>query len=369
MIKYKEGEKLGKYKICVYAICKNEEQFVERWMNAVSEADMVVVTDTGSSDETVERLRKRGAIVYRETIVPWRFDTARNIALSHIPEDIDICVSNDLDEIFEPGWRDKLEKAWLPGSTRARYLFTWSYNSDGSPNKQYEMEKIHSRHGYRWIRPVHEFLKYVGEGIEKEVRVNDLVLNHYPDLNKSRGQYLPLLELSAKENSEDDRIVFWLGREYLYYGQYEACIQTLKKHLAMPSASWDEERCASMRFIAQAYQQQGDLGEAKKWIYRAVAECPSVREPYLQMAKLGYIEKNWSLVYHMTEEALKITQKTGSYLLEVEAWGYSLYDLGALACYEMGLYKKAYIYSKKACELEPGDERLKKNLEFIKQKQ
>lgn len=29
------------YKICVYAICKNEQQYVDRWMNVVSEADLV----------------------------------------------------------------------------------------------------------------------------------------------------------------------------------------------------------------------------------------------------------------------------------------------------------------------------------------
>jgi glycosyltransferase involved in cell wall biosynthesis len=150
---------LNKYKVCVYAICKNEEQFVDRWMDAVSEADMVVVTDTGSSDNTAEKLRARGALVYTEVINPWRFDVARNIAMDHIPEDVDICVSNDLDEIFELGWRQKLEAEWQPFYTRARYLFSWSYSNDGTPSKQFSMEKIHRRHGFRWVHPVHEVLE------------------------------------------------------------------------------------------------------------------------------------------------------------------------------------------------------------------
>jgi len=69
---------LGKYKVCVYAICKNEEQFVDRWMDSMSEADQVVVLDTGSEYRTVERLRARGAEGAVEEISPWRFDTARN---------------------------------------------------------------------------------------------------------------------------------------------------------------------------------------------------------------------------------------------------------------------------------------------------
>mgnify|MGYP000955049096 FL=1 len=48
-------------KIIVYAICKNESKFVNRWMDSMTEADAVVVLDTGSSDDTVEKLRRRGA--------------------------------------------------------------------------------------------------------------------------------------------------------------------------------------------------------------------------------------------------------------------------------------------------------------------
>lgn len=33
-------------KIIVYAICKNESKFVNRWMDSMTEADAVVVLDT-----------------------------------------------------------------------------------------------------------------------------------------------------------------------------------------------------------------------------------------------------------------------------------------------------------------------------------
>ncbi len=356
---------MNKFKICVYAICKNEEKFIDRWMDAVSEADMVVVTDTGSTDNTVEKLRARGAVVYCETIIPWRFDTARNIALDHIPEDMDICVSNDVDEVFEKGWREKLEAAWNPAYTRARYVFTWSYQADGIPKKQFMMEKVHRRHGFRWVHPVHEILTYSGEEPESVVFVPGMVLNHYPDLTKPRAQYLPLLELSAKENPMDDRTAFWLGREYMYYGQHDKCIAELTRHLKLPSAIWNEERCASMRFISKSYQAKGNSKLAKIWLYRAVAECPDVREPYLYMARLGYLQKDWPLVMLMTEKALQIKESTGSYLTETDAWGYELYDLAAIGCYRLGLYEKAHNYAVLAINVLPEDERLRKNLELI----
>jgi tetratricopeptide (TPR) repeat protein len=285
--------------------------------------------------------------------------------MDHIPEDVDICVSTDLDEVFEPGWRRRLEETWHPHCTRARYLFTWSRNPDGSPGKQYDMEKIHCRRGFRWVRPVHEVLKYSGEEPDQTVWIPGLVLNHYPDLSKPRSQYLPLLELSAQENPQDDRAIFWLGREYMYRRMHDKCITTLKCHLNLSSALWDEERCASMRFIAKSYQDKGDFQQARIWLYRAVAECPHVREPYLQMARLGYLESDWPLVFLMVEKALGITVKSGSYLTEPDAWGYSLFDLGSIAAYRLGLYPKAYDYAKTACDMQPDDIRLKKNLELI----
>lgn len=356
------------YKICVYAICKNEEQFVDRWMDAVSEADAVIVLDTGSTDATVEKLRLRGAFVYEETILPWRFDTARNAALDHVPEDADICVANDLDEIFEPGWREKLESKWRPEYTRARYQFAWSHHPDGSVSKQYPMEKIHRRQGYRWVHPVHEILKYSGEGGERFVWINDIVLHHYPDLSKPRSQYLPLLELSVKENPEDDRAMFWLGREYVFYEKHDLAIKTLRQYLELPSALWREERSAAMRFIGRCYEAKGDSENAKAWLYRAVAECPEVREPYLSLVRFGYAKENWTMVYAMALAGLTVTHNSGSYLVQPESWGCTLYDYAAIGAYNLEMYDKAREYAAEACRLEPENARLKSNLDLIEKK-
>ena len=46
-------------KICVYAISKNESNFVDRWVESMSEADDIYVLDTGSIDDTVEKLKKK----------------------------------------------------------------------------------------------------------------------------------------------------------------------------------------------------------------------------------------------------------------------------------------------------------------------
>lgn len=359
---------MSKYKVCVYTICKNEEKFVDRWVDSMKEADLIVVCDTGSTDDTVHKLKARGVIVYNINIDPWRFDAARNVSLDFVPKDIDICVCTDLDEVFEEGWREKIERAWTPETTRLRCMFTSWFKKDGSRGATYWYDKIHHRKGYRWIRPVHETPVYYDD--EKECITNafDVQLNHFPDTSKSRGQYLSLLELSKKENPHDNNTVFWLGREYMYNRQYDDCICTLKEHLLLPTATWDEERSASMRYIARCYLAKDNHMEAKKWIYRAIAECPTIREPYVEMVRLGYSQKDWSLIYAMVEAAFQIKEKHISYLAEESSWDRTLYDFGAIACYRLQMYDKAYMWGSIAYELSPDDERLKKNLLLMKEK-
>jgi len=359
---------MGKYKICVYAICKNEEKFVDRWIDSMSEADMVVVTDTGSTDATARKLRGRGAEVYVDEIKPWRFDTARNVSLSHVPEDTDICVCTDLDEVFQAGWRELLENAWTPDAKSGKYVFNWSLKPDGTPDVQIYYSKIHTRHDYKWSYPVHEWLTYTGSAPQKTVFIEGMVLNHYPDSSKSRGSYLPLLEMAVNENPLGDRMMYYLGREYMYKGQWQKCIDTLKCHLSLPTAVWKEERSASMRWIAKSYYELGNRREMYAWYFRAIAEAPDMRDPYIECAKTAYLLADWPAVFFMVEEALKIKEKSKAYVNMGYSWDHTPYDLGAISCYHLGMYDRSLKYAQEALLLKPDDERLIKNLALIKEK-
>ncbi|MPW24380.1 glycosyl transferase family 2 [Alkalibaculum sp. M08DMB] len=359
---------MNKYKVCVYAICKNEARFVDRWMESMSEADTIIVTDTGSEDGTVQMLLKKGAVVYNEKVNPWRFDLARNISLDHVPEDIDICVCTDLDEIFEDGWRRCLEDVWTPETKMAKYLYNWSLKSDGTPDVQFHYFKAHSRNDYKWIYPVHECLKYIGKLPEKKVFATGMVLNHYPDDTKSRCSYLPLLEMAVEETPEDDRVTYYLGREYMYKGMWEECISILKRHLNLESSIWKEERCAAMRWIAKSYFELSNHTEAFSWYYKAIVECPHMREPYIECAQVAYLVKNWEMVFFMTEEALKIHEKSPVYVNMGYCWDHTPDDLKAISCYWLGMYHKSLTHAKAALSYTPNDKRLIDNLNIIEKK-
>ena len=353
-------------KIVVYAIAKNEGFFVDRWMDSMSEADQVVVLDTGSDDGTAERLQARGAQVTVERIVPWRFDQARNRSLELAPEDADVCVCTDLDEVFRPGWRSALEGVWTPETRQASYRYTWSFQPDGSEGVVFWQEKIHARRGFRWVHPVHEVLEWVGEGERGPmVSVQGIQLNHHPDPKKSRGQYLPLLELSVAEDPEDDRNLHYLGREYLYYGRWDDCIRTLTRHLALPSAVWRDERAASMRYIARAHARKGERDEARDWYLRAAAEAPHLREPWTDLAMLLYEDQEWEGVLYATACALKIRERPRTYICEAEAWGSLPHDLRCQAYYHTGRLPQALEEARLALAAAPSDPRLAGNAALL----
>ena len=353
-------------KIVVYAIAKNESSVVDRWMDSMSEADQVVVLDTGSDDGTAERLQARGAQVTVERIAPWRFDQARNRSLELVPEDADVCVCTDLDEVFHPGWRSALEGVWTPETRQASYRYTWSFQPDGSEGVVFWQEKIHARRGFRWVHPVHEGLEWVGEGERGPLALAQGVqLDHHPDPQKSRGQYLPLLELSVAEDPEDDRNLHYLGREYLYSGRWDDCIRTLTQHLSLPSAVWRDERAASMRYIARAHARKGERDEAWDWYLRAAAEAPHLREPWTDLAMLLYEDQEWDGVLYATACALKIRERPRTYICEAEAWGSLPHDLRCQAYYHTGRLPQALEEARLALAAAPSDPRLAGNAALL----
>ncbi len=350
-------------KICVYAICKNEEKFVDRFCESAKEADDIFVLDTGSKDNTVERLKAHGVTVEQKIIDPWRFDVARNLSLDMIPEDYDVCICLDLDEVLEKGWKEVILNNWKEDTTRMRYNYIWRYDKNGNPSVNFLSDKIHARKNYKWVNPVHEILKY--DGTEKFITCEDLTISHYPDDTKSRSSYLPLLELAVKEDPTNDRNMHYLGREYMYYQRWNEAIDTLIKHLSLPTALWKDERCASMRFIARSYKNLNRFDEAKMWLEKAIKEAPYLRDPYVESALLYYQLKEWENVIKYCNAALKIEIHAKSYINEVFSWDYTIYDLLSISYFNLGKYDLSLENIIKAIDMAHDDERLKNNKVLI----
>lgn len=359
---------MNRVKTCVYTIALNEIAHVEKFMEASKEADLILVCDTGSTDGTPERLRELGAVVYDIRQRPWRFDIPRNTALNLVPPDIDICLSIDLDEYLQPGWSDAIDKEWQNSQgtiKRIRYDYIWNWKEDGiTPDVRFYADKIHHRKGYIWKHPCHETLYWDIEGDEVFVTIPEVVLHHRADPDKSRGQYLDLLKIAITEEPNNDRMSHYYGRELFFRSQFEDAIKELTRHLNLPSAKWNEERAASYRYMSRSYRNIGKLKESQDVALKGIQECEYTREPWLELARAAYTTQDWYTCYWAATKCLAIETPTMSYMSDSSSWSYEPYDLAAISAYFLNNKEKAQFYGTKAFELQPNDERLKKNLDF-----
>lgn len=348
--------------IAVYAISKNEEQFVERFCKSAKKADCTIIADTGSTDRTVQLAKQCGARVFNIHISPWRFDRARDAALALIPQNVDVCISLDLDEVLEPGWREEIEKVWIRNkTTKLKYGYQWG------PGLIYPYEKIHSRKGYHWHHPCHEYPRADARLKEQFATTDKLLVSHYPDKSKSRGQYLELLELSVTEDPSSSQNMFFYGRELMFWSKFPEAIHVLQKYLDMPSSRWNNERAYAMRCIGNCLSKMSNFQEALKWYRLACTEDASVRETWCDLAQICYTLKLWPECYSSIVNAISITSKQSIYTIDPQNWAEKPFDIASIAAWNMGLKTESLNYAKLALEYKPNDKRLISNLKLIEE--
>lgn len=387
-------------KVCVYAIAKNEIKFIDRWFESVKEADYVCVLDTGSTDGSFEKFLSLGIKCKQKIYKKFRFDVARNDSLKLIPADTDICVCVDIDEFFAPGWTKILKDNWNENIGRVRYRYTWNFNPDGSEGTVFMADKVHKYGKYVWTHPVHEILTEIEPTNLTTIDLPQIQLNHKADNQKSRSSYLPLLELSVKEHPEDDRNTHYLAREYMFHGEYKKAIKMFEKHLSLSTAKWDEERCASLRYIANCYTQLGKLKQQNiaknndelqknnkntikntqnnakiskmnyyfkkiiKFLHLAILTCNTAREAYFDLAIAYFENQNYDLSAVWFNEMFKIKNRELNYMSNPICWGYIPYDYLSMCYYHLGDFKNAAIAASNALKF-VNDERIKNNLKIF----
>jgi tetratricopeptide (TPR) repeat protein len=307
-----------KLKIAVYGICKNEAKFVERCLKSATDADYILFADTGSTDNSVELLRRHGDRVETISISPWRFDDARNAVLALLPADIDFCVSLDLDEILVPNWRALFEKAYAENPDANQFLcnsiYTWL--PDGKPGVTYFTGRIHARHGFRWKYPVHELLRTDNF---KRATIKEVVIEHHADWSRRRSQYLPMLKAAVAEAPEDERMVYLYGRELMDQKHDEEAIKQFDRYLGMKTAHWPPEIATLLRYKARCHTRLGQHEAALAALIRATETMPDTREPWVDLAEVYKHLERWAECQAACEKALAITEHS-IHISDPKAW-------------------------------------------------
>ena len=334
-------------KVAAYTITLDEERNVDKYLASVADADVVVISDTGSTDGTIAAMRSGGAIVHEISVSPFRWEVARNSSLALVPADVDVCIVLDLDDTLDAGWREALEAGW-GDATIGRYKYVADQLPDGSDGTVYWGNRIHRRHGYRWVHPCYELL--VADRIEESTAWLDITMRSGRDQSKQRN-YLDGLLLSRDESPSDPMPSRYLCRFYWGRRMWREADEALRRDLDLPNCS---DRGDSMRMLGDSCDHLGRRDEALYWWRRAVAESPGRREPWISLAQGLADRGDWAGSYSAATSALSVDVNQ-RVLRPTWAWGSRPHILASAAAHELGLGNEALRHAELAVAAAPHD--------------
>jgi glycosyltransferase involved in cell wall biosynthesis len=293
-------------KTAVYTIAKNEEKNVDRFLSSLKDVDCVVVLDTGSTDGTLKKLIDGGAMVEKHEFTPFDFAKARQMALDLVPNDVDMCISMDLDETLEPGWKQELERLYNDGVELIDYLYI-----ETKDNASSFRSKIHTRHGFKWERSIHENIVPDNNREIKRESTDKILVTHH---RKKPTNYVKQLNQYIKENPDDADSYIQRGADYITLGKYEEAIKDYRKYLSITEDHNHElirsRRSYSYIAMAQAYQKLKASSEVIiGCLLKACAENQTSRDPWVYLADAYKVNGNIEMMYGAAMTALRITKR------------------------------------------------------------
>lgn len=328
-------------KIAVYTIALNEEKHVKRWYESAKDADYLLIADTGSIDKTVKIAKKLGINVINISVKPWRFDDARNAALAALPDDIDYCVSMDMDETLSEGWRERLEKMT---ADIVKYKMNTDYKDEEEkhPEDYFINARIHKRHGFRWNYFIHETL-FADRITPTEEFCEGLEVSHHPDTEKSRSQYDKMIEDAYHEYKNSRYHIYYF---YMLRGldKQKEAKKVLRKLIKLDDTSKIDK--------ALAYAILGVMAKRFKSynLLKSIFIYPT-REAYTQLAILYYQKEKWLRAYFFAKKADNTKIITQSMLRDRYVWGYLPTNIMLASKYNLKLFKYSKSYKNKKREV------------------
>jgi glycosyltransferase involved in cell wall biosynthesis len=273
--------------IAAAMIVKDEASNVARWYESLRDAvDELVVVDTGSSDGTVEVLRKLGVDVLK---FGWTnsFAEARNFALTHVKSQWVLWV--DADEWLEP---EDVEvprvAAGLFHSLGVPLTLRIQQVNDlgGHIEVNGDMSRMHPvGFGFHWEGRIHEQLApgagfVEGDGRIPRVAIN-LRLNHtgyHPTVMEQKAKLtrnIALLREAVSDDPSDLAAWGFLGRELLFAGEIDGAIDALyRAEFLARDAEWYGRRAEVRGFLIEALLRQERVEEARAAASRGVMDNP-----------------------------------------------------------------------------------------------
>ena len=349
--------------LTVYAICKNEFNNVRNWLESFGQADYVCILDTGSTDGTWEYLQEaqksmQNLIISQETVIPWRYDKARNLSMKLIPKETDIFFMADLDEVIkEKDWVQKVKNAWDPIFTRYMYDYHRDLDSNGNIVRTIKEYRIHSREWTHWVNIVHEAI--VKDNGEKRFYMDacnpvDIAVWHYAKKDKQTN-YMELCERDLEEYPDDWIMRLQLAIEYEIRGENEKALHHFKYILSHDNNLQDFEKSRCFNGIARQAYHNKNYALAEKCFLEGRLMCDYFADNYLEAMEMYFNTQQYSKAVDLGLQAFNIcleAQWCGNYDIN----NYYPYYVMGMAYWQLKEPFKAIGYLQTAYDKNPSDE-------------
>lgn len=285
----KQGEKM---KVTLYAIAKNEEKNIEKFLKNAKKFDDVVVVDTGSTDNTVQLLKDAGIKVYEhpQTREEFDFSVARNQALSYVETDWAFALdfNEDVDEFYPEGF------AVIANEFTTFNHLRFDDNGTGEPVQSNEVHtRLHRTKNYTWANAVHEVPNFIPtEEYPNPVSV-DTTIKITKKIHKSVDKELFYFSICEREHKKDPSNWYWIWfifNHYFNVQNTEKALEYGQEFLNVSKPYFDSFRILAFIRCSQILLSIGDMQRGMNYAFHAVSEAMNIGGHHLTQAFSYFFE-------------------------------------------------------------------------------
>jgi glycosyltransferase involved in cell wall biosynthesis len=221
--------------ISLCMIVKNEEKLLESALSTIYKvADEIIITDTGSTDRTVEIAKKFTDKIYH---FKWIDDlsAARNFGMQFATKDY--ILKWDADWFLRSHCLDRFLK--IKDELNADLIdLTWNldFNKKNQPIRSQHYHFLFRNHTYKWIMPEHERLQpIISLSHQSKQSYPEIEVDHFKDMTKKSryNQTRFLLEKIFKNDQNDLLSVIYYAQGWLFDKQYSEALKFFEKALIL----------------------------------------------------------------------------------------------------------------------------------------
>lgn len=215
-------------------IVKDGERYIEQCIASVFEVvSEVIIVDTGSTDNTLERVKRFHPQIYH---YKWNnnFADARNLSLKHAKSDYILVL--DADEVVYPEDLPKLTERINNTDADAisiKFHNITDENSEDTFNTHIGL-RIFKNNSFHFEGAIHEQPIFHGADRKAVLENADIKVKHYGYLpsnagEKKRNRNMPILKELLEKDPNSAFHLFNMGNEYLNIGDYDTALTYYEK--------------------------------------------------------------------------------------------------------------------------------------------